>query len=113
MCMTNNDMLLISEMALKANEAGIRSTSQLSVFLKCAVSEGQCLFEIFSLDLDSPDYKSKYTAVRQLMEGAANRGYNGAGLLVWGENVYGKEKAIYLTAKGKRLFKAFTQKRSI
>lgn len=44
--------------------------------------------------------------VRQLMLGAANRNYNGANLLAWGENVYGKERAVYLTAKGLRLLKS-------
>lgn len=35
--------------------------------------------------------------------GAANRNYNGADLLQWGEPVYGKEKAILLTPDGERL----------
>lgn len=86
-----------------AKEAGIRSPMQLEIFLMCLAREGETLSDIVNLPTDTPEYKTKYTLARQLMMGAANRGYNGANLLQWGDNLYGKEKAVLLTPKGERL----------
>lgn len=106
------DLDCFSDIALAANSAEIRSTAQLSVFLKCANRSGISLYDIFGIAPDEPEYKGYYTAVRQLMLGASNRGYNGANLLIWGESLYGKERSILLTLKGKNLLKHIKSKLS-
>ena len=100
----------LAEVVLEAEAAGIKSTKQLSTFLLCAKQEGNCLYDILNFPLDSPEYKSSYGTVRQLMLGAANRGFNGANLLTWGEIVYGQERAVLLTPGGYRLFSKIKNK---
>jgi hypothetical protein len=87
-----------------ANEAGIRSTHQLTVFLKCASQEGSCLYDLFGFSPDSKEYKRQYTAVRALMRGSSRSEQEGIGVLEWGEPLFGKERAIVMTNKGYRLF---------
>lgn len=103
--MTIRKLQKIADISTLANDAGIRSTQQLALFLECAALEGQCLSDIVGHATDTPEYKTKYLIARQLMLGAANRGYNGAKLLKWGEALYGKERAIILSLKGKRFLK--------
>lgn len=98
-----------SEVADIANDSGIRSTLQLKVFLSCSSREGESLSDIFNLAPDTSEYRQQYTMARQLMLGASNRGYNGANLLAWGNNLYGKERGIVLTIKGRKLLKEITK----
>lgn len=102
---TTRHIRALAKISLIANEYGVRSTQQFSLFSRCAELEGKCLSDIVALAADSPGYKSHYLILRQLMLGAANRGYNGANLFQWGDAVYGKERAILLTEKGRRLLK--------
>jgi hypothetical protein len=97
--------------AALANEYGIRSTCQLSVYLECAKHQhmGWGMYDIFNVSPEDEGYKVIYVAVRQLMLGAANRGYNGANVLTWGDLVRGKERAILLTPKGRRLLKVIEE----
>lgn len=95
----------LADAAIVAGNSGIRSTFQFSVFLNCARMEGRCVADIFNLSSDTVEYKRHYTALRQLILGAANRDHNGANLLMWGENVYSLERAVLLTPKGLRLYK--------
>ena len=94
----------LAAISLVAEESGIRSTRQLSVFLKCASQEGNCLYDIFNLPTDTPAYKNLCGTVRQLMLGNASRGYDGADLLTWGELAYGKEREVVLTTYGYKLY---------
>lgn len=94
----------LASVTLMAEESGIRSTRQLSVFLKCASQEGNCLYDIFNLPTDTSEYKSLCGTVRQLMRGSASRGHDGADLLTWGELVYGKEREVVLTTRGYMLY---------
>lgn len=95
---------VLAEFSTVAHNAGIRSTQQLALFLECAAYEGNCLSDIFGLHAGTLEYRAKYVMARQLMLGAANRGYNGARLLKWGDTLYGKEREVLLTAKGRKLF---------
>lgn len=97
----------IAAMAELANENNIRSTKQLSTFLACATQEGNCLYDIFGIPTNTPEYKALYGTVLQLMKGSPSRGSNGANLLTWGEPVYGKEKAVSLTLTGFKLYCKF------
>lgn len=108
--MTFRQLQAIADISILANDAGIKSTQQLTLFLECAAFEGQCLSDIVGLAADTPEYKNKYAMARQLMLGAANRNYNGAKLLKWGEALYGKERAIVLSVKGKKLLKELERK---
>lgn len=94
----------LAAISLVANENGIRSTQQLSVFLKCASQEGNCLYDIFEIATDTPEYKKLAATVRQLMLGSSSRGHDGADLLTWGEQVYGHQREVVLTADGYRLY---------
>lgn len=101
---------VLTEFTSLVGEAGIKSIKQLSMFLRCASQEGSCLYDILNLPLDSREYKRHYGTVRQLMLGSAHRGNDGADLLTWGEIVYGKERAVILTAGGYRLFNKIKNK---
>lgn len=94
----------LAAISLVAEESGIRSTRQLSVFLKCASQEGNCLYDIFEIAANTPEYKRLAATVRQLMLGSASRGNDGADLLTWGEQVYGKEREVVLTSSGYKLY---------
>lgn len=94
----------LAAISLVAEESGIRSTRQLSVFLKCASQEGNCLYDIFEIAANTPEYKRLAATVRQLMLGSASRGNDGADLLTWGEQVYGKEREVVLTSCGYKLY---------
>lgn len=94
----------LAAISLVANENGIRSTQQLSVFLKCASQEGNCLYDIFEIATDTPEYKKLAATVRQLMLGSSSRGNDGADLLTWGEQVYGHQREVVLTTDGYRLY---------
>lgn len=94
----------LAAISLMAEEGGIRSTRQLSVFLKCASQEGNCLYDIFEIATNTPEYKRLAATVRQLMLGSASRGNDGADLLTWGELVYGKEREVVLTNDGYKLY---------
>lgn len=86
-----------------ANEAGILSTQQLSVFLRCANNNGSGLYYSFLKDTDTKEYKRIYSTVRKLMSGSPAR-KDGLHLLCWGKNIVGLEREVLLTDKGRELF---------
>lgn len=100
-----NKIKSITGMLKLASDFDVKSVNQPEVFLTCAVNEGECLSDMYMLATNIPEYKSKYSILRQLMQGPPGRGFNGANLLQWGEKISGKEKAVYLTTKGSSLMR--------
>ncbi|WMC09542.1 hypothetical protein PU634_10480 [Oceanimonas pelagia] len=99
----------VSQVAMAAKDYGVLSTFQLSVFLQCAEKQGLGVFDIFGVEPGNPEYSTYYGAIRQLMLGASNRGYNGANVLCWGDKLRGKERALLLTPKGRRFLKVIQE----
>lgn len=91
------------ELLALADSLGFKSLHQLSVFILHYENQGRSMADITGLEISSAAYKRHYGAVRKLMNGSRDRGYDGLRLLYNGGQLEGmrpNEIAIYITKKG-------------
>ena len=88
-----------------ADDLGFNSLHQLKIFILHFENEGYSIGDITGYESADPLYSRHSGAVRKLMKGSPDRGFDGLDILRNGGRAEGmrpNENSIYLTPKGRR-----------